>query len=236
MHNFLVLPDLHQSSIVVRQRLFCAYDGGLCKFSGISFKAQTADFTSSTPSISKMNTTLPSAFTSETYTQYDGDNSPLGASNQLPHKRNRTQLSCTNCRHAKLKCDRHKPHCSQCVKKGRGSSCNFLPAARKKQTVSMQNRLQHLESLVKGVITGQSPSLEPVNDKPQRRNGKAPSISHSVAVATGVQDHDTDPTAVSLVSSGKVLLGSDESTYVGATHWAAILEDVTFSNRILNKD
>ncbi|KAN0099272.1 Fungal specific transcription factor domain containing protein [Hyaloscypha variabilis] len=173
-----------------------------------------------------MNTTLPSALTSETYTQYDGDNSPLAASNQLPHKRNRTQLSCTNCRHAKLKCDRQKPHCSQCVKKGRGSSCNFLPAARKKQTVSMQTRLQHLESLVKGVITGQSPSIEPVNDKPQRRNGKATSISDSVAVATEVQDHGIGPTAVSSVSSGKVLLGSDESTYVGATHWAAILEDI----------
>jgi hypothetical protein len=97
----------------------------------------------------------------------------------------------------------------------------------------MQNRLQHLESLVKGVITGQSPSIEPVNDKLQRRNGTATSISDSVAAATGVQDHSTDPTAVSSVSSGKVLLGSDESTYVGATHWAAILEDVTIPKQNL---
>lgn len=29
-------------------------------------------------------------------------------------------------------------------------------------------------------------------------------------------------------SSGQVLLGLNETTYVGATHWAAILDDVGF--------
>jgi len=168
--------------------------------------------------------------------QYEEENSPLANSNQIPHKRNRTQLSCTNCRHAKLKCDRQKPQCSQCVKKGRTSSCTFLPAAQRKQTVSMQNRLKHLESLVKGVITGHSPSMDAVNDNPVHRNGKVPSISYSVAVATVGLDHDTDPAAISTEPSGKVLLGSDESTYVGATHWAAILEDVSFPNKILNSN
>ena len=169
-----------------------------------------------------------------TLMQYDDENSPLAASNQQPHKRNRTQLSCTNCRHAKLKCDRQKPQCLKCVKKGRASSCTFLPAAQRKQTVSMQNRLKHLESLVKGVITGQSPSAEAVNDKSVHRNGKAPSISYSVAVATVGPCHDADVTAISTQPSGKVLLGSDESTYVGATHWAAILEDVRSLKQILN--
>ena len=167
--------------------------------------------------------------------QYDEENSPLTTSNQQPHKRNRTQLSCTNCRHAKLKCDRQKPQCLQCVKKGRASSCTFLPAAQKKQTVSMQNRLKHLESLVKGVITGQSPA-EAVNDKPVQRNGQVASISSSVAIATVGVDHDADLAAMSTESSGKVLLGSEESTYVGATHWAAILEDVRFLNQVFNND
>ncbi|KAE9364190.1 hypothetical protein N431DRAFT_354338 [Stipitochalara longipes BDJ] len=172
-----------------------------------------------------MDTTLNHPVSAEISTQYD-ESSSLATSKQSHHKRNRTQLSCTNCRHAKLKCDRQKPHCSQCARKGRASLCTFLPAAQRKPTVSMQNRLKHLESLVKGVMTGQSPSMEPVNGKAHHRNEILPSISYSVAAAPVVPDHDADLTAISSVSSGKVLLGSDESTYVGATHWAAILEDI----------
>lgn len=47
---------------------------------------------------------------------------------------------------------------------------------------------------------------------------------------TGTQSKD-DFTSIDTVevSSGKVLVGDNETTYVGATHWAAILEDVSYS-------
>jgi hypothetical protein len=162
-----------------------------------------------------METSLASRASAGLSTQYDEGTSSLIPSKQAPHKRNRTQLSCTNCRQAKLKCDRQKPHCLQCEKKGRASLCSFpSPAARKKPTVSMQNRLKHLESLVKDVMsTGQSPSMQQLENHAHHSNGKSLPNAATVPAA---------------VSSGQVLLGATESTYVGATHWAAILEDVSF--------
>lgn len=157
-----------------------------------------------------------------------------GSSRQPQTKRNRIQLSCTHCRHAKLKCDREKP-CSQCIKKGRASLCSFpAPAIRKKPAVSMQNRLKHLESLVKGVMTGPAPNggssdvvrISQTNDSP----AVAPqyrTLAEAVEAIDGVfsplykNDGQT-------ISSGQVVLGPNESKYVGATHWAAIINDVRF--------
>jgi hypothetical protein len=161
------------------------------------------------------------------FTEYDEATPSLSPPKQLPHKRNRTQLSCTNCRQAKLKCDRQKPNCSQCVKKGRASLCTFpSPATRRKPPVSMQNRLKHLESLVKDVMTGQSPSAPPIDQNAHNGSRKSPSNSPSTSGADFVNYRQNDAAATSAASSGQVLLGSSESTYVGATHWAAILEDV----------
>jgi len=130
-------------------------------------------------------------------------------------KRTRIQLSCSHCRHAKLKCDREKP-CSQCVKKGRASMCTFMaPVTRKRPVVSMQNRLKHLESLVKGVMTSR-PSDGP-NDSASNSHTSLPSFVSPIYNKDGVSN-----------SSGQVVLGPNETTYVGATHWAAILDDVRF--------
>ena len=176
----------------------------------------------------KMETSLASRASASLSTQYGEGTSSLIPSKQAPHKRNRTQLSCTNCRQAKLKCDRQKPHCLQCEKKGRASLCSFpSPAARKKPTVSMQNRLKHLESLVKDVMsTGQSPSMQQIENHAHHSNLSLLSNAAAVHDANGFTDLAEDTTATA--SSGQVLLGSNESTYVGATHWAAILEDVSF--------
>ncbi|TVY14500.1 Fusarisetin A cluster transcription factor fsa6 [Lachnellula arida] len=107
-----------------------------------------------------------------------------------PPKRNRTQLSCTPCRHAKLKCDRVSP-CSQCLKRDRPAACVFPePTQRKRPVVSMRDRVRHLEGLVKGALAAAPPS---------ENEGEA---------------------------SGQVLTNSDESRYVGSTHWTAILEDI----------
>ncbi|KAE9376137.1 hypothetical protein N431DRAFT_464187 [Stipitochalara longipes BDJ] len=132
------------------------------------------------------------------------------SSSQPQTKRTRIQLSCTHCRHAKLKCDREKP-CSQCVKKGRASACTFVsPVTRKRPAISMQNRLKHLESLVKGVMTSRPPN------GPQN-----PTEIHRTFFETPIYAKD----GVSK-SSGQVVLGANETTYVGATHWAAMLDDI----------
>ena len=177
-----------------------------------------------------METTFDPPASAALSTKYDDEPTSMLSSKQLPHKRNRTQLSCTNCRQAKLKCDRQQPHCSQCVKKGRASICSFpSPATRKKPTVSMQIRLKHLESLVKDVMTGQSPPAEPFNEKAHNSDRSYTSNENSMSPVSPAPHHSIDATAPSSASSGQVLLGSSESTYVGATHWAAILEDVRLS-------
>ena len=134
-----------------------------------------------------------------------------------PARRNRIQLSCTHCRHAKLKCDRERP-CSQCVKRGRSSLCAFLPpVARKRPAVSMQNRLKHLESLVKGAMANR-PSDEPID-----QGGESHNTPLLPDLAPNMQSHaEMDASD----NPGRVVLGPNDTTYVGATHWAAMLDDV----------
>ncbi|KAF8860315.1 hypothetical protein BDZ45DRAFT_317340 [Acephala macrosclerotiorum] len=148
-----------------------------------------------------------------------GSNGTPQISSAGPKKRNRSQLSCTNCRHAKLKCDRTSP-CSQCVKKGRREQCVFpQPAQRRKPAVSMQNRLRHLESLVKGAMEGKSLAAG---------NGNNGDFSLEANIVMGDQGTglNSSTSVVPEVSFGKVLTDDNETRYVGATHWAAILEDI----------
>lgn len=132
------------------------------------------------------------------------------ASDKPSTKRNRIQLSCTHCRHAKLKCDREKP-CSQCIRRDRSSLCTFPPAvARKRPAASMQSRLVHLEGLVKGAMASQ------------------PSDEHSPAVTLLPNENvDTD-------KSGR-LIGPNGTTYIGTIHWATMLEDVGFTIHVFLK-
>ncbi|PVH77143.1 hypothetical protein DL98DRAFT_463996 [Cadophora sp. DSE1049] len=148
------------------------------------------------------------------------------SSSKQAQKRNRPTLSCANCRHSKLKCDRKQP-CSQCIKRGRASQCT-LPqqVERRRPAVSMQNRLKHLESLVKDVMGGQSPvpATQHENTADDLPNSRVPIISDgAVTHTTSEEEQPTGPSP----QSGNVLFRPDEkATYVGATHWAAILEDI----------
>jgi hypothetical protein len=143
------------------------------------------------------------------------------------------QLSCTACRHAKLRCDRQVP-CSQCVKKGRATTCTIpAPMPRKRPVASMQNRLRHLESLVKGVMTGETPqsfdngspkSLGTVHvmetNLPSQSSGHhtemvgtkdtSQGISYSLARLSAKDSFDGEP---------EVLMNASQSTFVGGTHW-----------------
>lgn len=156
---------------------------------------------------------------------------PTQPSATAPLKRSRIQLSCTPCRTAKLKCDRQIP-CHQCVKKGRENQCSIpAPAQRKKPAVSMQRRLKHLESLVKDAMSSQIPidpsksaSIMPQNldidTYPQNTNNTiyTPStLTQSDSPGSGISEGNV---------SGSIIQNANETAYIGATHWAAILENV----------
>lgn len=102
--------------------------------------------------------------------------------------------------------------------------------------MSMQRRLIHLESLVKNVMSGQSSTESSPAGKPGTIDGNFDQItvpqiaeepcddaSHEQLQLMPESAVDESPN----VTSGQVLLSEKEATYVGATHWAAILEDVS---------
>jgi hypothetical protein len=103
--------------------------------------------------------------------------------------------------------------------------------------MTMHKRLKHLESLVKDVMNSQQ------SDGPHTppRDGQEPENLVARAEALGIPAEDQrSNTAGNSLSSldksstiqqttpppGQIVIGGKETQYVGATHWAAILNDV----------
>jgi hypothetical protein len=119
----------------------------------------------------------------------------------ISKKRTRILLSCAPCRNSKLKCDREQP-CGQCAKKGRLDLCVYAPKPEKKRPAAkgVAARLKRLEGMVRGMMD------EEGNVKPQTQDSG-------------------DSAAPPL--KGQVIHGDRATTYVGATHCLAMLEDVS---------
>ncbi|TAQ91316.1 hypothetical protein B7494_g299 [Chlorociboria aeruginascens] len=83
----------------------------------------------------------------------------------------------------------------------------------------MQNRLKHLEGLVKGAMSGQIPMES-------ESLGSNSLSSTNFPTTVRLQTHNSINSGGSEAISGKLLIDENETTYVGATHWAAILEDI----------
>lgn len=99
----------------------------------------------------------------------------------MRQKRARSQLSCTACRHGKLRCNRAAP-CDQCTKRSKESACSYLPpAARVKGPQDVKGRIQHLERLV----------VDLMNSRASNSNGTTTSSGRSNSTATSVGDNLT---------------------------------------------
>ncbi|KAK7432747.1 hypothetical protein QQZ08_000607 [Neonectria magnoliae] len=134
----------------------------------------------------------------------DHDTSTSGFSSADRQKRSRIVLSCAPCRASKLKCDRDEP-CGQCAKKGRVELCFYAPKPEKKRPVKgMSARLKRLEGMVREMMDAEA-SGEGFAPKNGARDG-------AVAEGPAVQGH--------------VVRGENATTYVGATHCMAMLEDI----------
>ncbi|EPS45446.1 hypothetical protein H072_643 [Dactylellina haptotyla CBS 200.50] len=161
------------------------------------------------------------------------------------NKRNRQALSCLACRNRKLKCDRQHP-CTACNKRGEGSSCTFtaaigssavsgssgiskpsnIPTDAKRSEA--QAKLQKLEDLVQQLIQSgavvSKPSHTPIT------TNKIPPRSPKAAAQP---EEDDDIEEDSQEDSGSetlppILMCYNEASggYVGATHWAALLDQI----------
>lgn len=115
-------------------------------------------------------------------------------------KRTRVLLSCAPCRNSKLKCDRATP-CGQCLRKGKPDGCQYAPRLEKqKPAKSMAARLKRLEGMVRNMIddVDGSVNMAPTDGKPAQEPN----------------------------SAAFVVQGQTATSYVGGTHFMAILEDI----------
>lgn len=120
----------------------------------------------------------------------------IGTNANDPPKRTRVLLSCAPCRNSKLKCDRATP-CGQCIRKSKPDGCLYAPRPEKRKPAkSMAARLKRLEGMVRGMIDTDGSTSMVSANKTPRDPG------------------------------GVVVQGQGNTSYVGGTHFMAMLEDI----------
>jgi hypothetical protein len=128
--------------------------------------------------------------------------SDLAAQLQVPRRtRKRVILSCRPCRTSKLKCDRKAP-CTQCQRRGHtANECVYEPKPpTTRKSRSMAARLQEIQGTIRQFIH------------------ESPGSSRASTSSTA----DTnDKTGARVVTDQR-----GKSTYVGATHFMTVLDDV----------
>ncbi|KAI9687720.1 MAG: hypothetical protein M1822_001800 [Bathelium mastoideum] len=158
---------------------------------------------------------------------------PGSLSNSVPQKRNRIQLSCTLCRQAKLKCNRVRPACDQCIKRTRTEQCYYAPPpVRRQPPQDMRGRVRHLERLIVDLMqtkgNGGTNGVQSRNGSSAGENGQVNGSS-----AENGEPNDQERAAEAL---GKMKISKNESIYIGSSHWAAILKDIEDVKEYLNED
>jgi hypothetical protein len=116
----------------------------------------------------------------------------------------RPRLVCNQCQISKLRCDRKQP-CSSCYKRDEDALCSYENTIVSSTSTGKNNvaedRLLHLESLVQQLIGSQG------TEKLAEASGNSTKASSKQLNVTLKDD-------------------SAITTYVGSTHWSAILQDI----------
>ena len=135
-------------------------------------------------------------------------------------KRNRAVISCLSCRSKKARCDREQP-CSTC--KAHGTACTYSKATNAKSPTKAtpQDRLNHLEKLLLDMMQSK--------ENPQQSQlpvGRTPSQLASPEESISSNDSPDYPLDQFEEPQGSYRTTETEESYVGPTHWQAILETV----------
>ncbi|KAK6346123.1 hypothetical protein TWF730_010454 [Orbilia blumenaviensis] len=160
------------------------------------------------------------------------------------NKRNRQALSCLACRSRKLKCDRQHP-CTACNKRGEGSACTFSAATGNSGTGAggitkpsgsgtadskrseAQAKLQKLEEIVQQLIQSGAVVSKP-GDSRNTTNGKNKEDTELTSQPNNNEGGEDESAGPEKRKQAPVLMCYNEASggYVGATHWAALLEQI----------
>ncbi|EGP87025.1 uncharacterized protein MYCGRDRAFT_71726, partial [Zymoseptoria tritici IPO323] len=161
----------------------------------------------------------------------------VSSSNHLRQKRARSQLSCIPCRTGKLKCNRaHDPACDQCIKRNRESACAWAaPAVKQKGVRNVHGRIKQLESLVVDLMNkqqGGGHSQEEERESSTEHTTGQPTPPSSDETESQEQNEFDAPTK----PFGELRIGKNGISYVGTSHWHAILNGISDLKRELEDD
>ena len=163
-------------------------------------------------------------------------------------KRNRQPVSCSTCRTRKLvllgiwtstsvahypyrlKCDRQNP-CAPCSKKGHAASCSYSSGWRNRgdrrdaasKASEAQLRLQKLEQMVNSLMQTTKEGFEGRTEKASFHNATIDRRLEGLSI-------QNPPKSLETSSGGRLDVNGSETNYLGATHWATVLENVGVSN------
>ncbi|KAK5129060.1 hypothetical protein LTR85_000393 [Meristemomyces frigidus] len=187
-------------------------------------------------------------------------------SDHLKQKRARSQLSCAPCRQGKLKCNREKPACDQCIKRGRDSACLFLPPpAKHKPAQNVKGRIRQLESLVVDLMNQNKATAVQQSSEKTRSSQTTPATTSTdtggqqqdslgpYSQPTPPSDSDTNPQFsaqptgdshtpprddidAATTPFGQMRISKNEISYVGESHWGAILNSISELKQDLGED
>ena len=135
-------------------------------------------------------------------------------------------------RDIRLKCDQKHP-CSTCVKRGDGDSCTYFQGRQpgrdvQSRTSEAQARLQKLESMVVDLM---QTTKEPAGST---TNGSSSSFSRDLPVDERMNTLSVNGFEATGPSCGGHMYTSGvSSSYLGATHWATVVENVRFYNLLM---
>lgn len=153
-------------------------------------------------------------------------------------KRNRVPLSCTICRKRKVKCDKGRPHCQQCIKTGVAHLCHYMEqswAEEAEKEISKETELKQLRERVKCLeeslskvhsVCSNTPDsntlgVDSNNDIPGSASGshsgeEPKSLSHQNKYNNDELDLTRQFDMLHLKNNGTI--------HLGATHWLAIMK------------
>ncbi|CAG8979571.1 hypothetical protein HYALB_00013455 [Hymenoscyphus albidus] len=155
------------------------------------------------------------------------------SSKQQQRKAGRTYRppqSCALCRNRKLKCDRKEP-CANCIT--RRETCSYAgsrrpvrgastPNIRPQHVESMQERIDHLESLVKRIASRDVPK-NPIKDPCIKTNGTTHQNGTEYTVARADENNSTDEIRHGV---GVMRVSQEKSQYRGSTHWGDVFQEL----------
>ncbi|SCU90637.1 LAME_0E09406g1_1 [Lachancea meyersii CBS 8951] len=148
--------------------------------------------------------------------------------------RNRVPLSCTICRKRKVKCDKTRPHCTQCVKAGVAHLCHYMEqtwAEEAEKELSKDAELKQLRERIKALEKTLSKMHASSSGTPDSAAAgleeapvsQGPNISSQEPKLLDSSKYDSDE--LDLTRQFDMLhLKNNGTVHLGATHWLAIMK------------